>query len=369
MQMNRQNKKVTVITIISLLLGIVVSIILIFKYFDECYTKCNPEYLYESSYDWMDLDLAQKLVSDGDIIKIYKERTRGRYYDGVSLIAVYNNLSNNDRIITSFKVKAYDIVEDLSPYPVYSLQQSYDVIECQIGNIGWGEAGPFKITYDELVPDPEYDNQTEIEISISQNAPYIWYAGTLSPGERCYVALLSQSDFIIYPEDIHGIIYYRISFTVEDLRTNQKHNIYETLEISDKGISVLTNGLGEGEKNYVVCIDTSSSKWEETYKTYQILPAKKSVRIPMYFFPAKSCTMSLQIEFETMDGRKIKATPLVDAYFFVPYYEGTQESFIDGLLIDEYDNFDDAVIYFPFEDSTDTMPLEYNKKSFSCKGT
>ena len=85
------------------------------------------------------------------------------------------------------------------------------------------------------------------------------------------------------------------------------------------------------------------------------LMAGETVRLPICIVPKMSCTMSVRIEFETMDG-EIRAEPLEHAVFTVPYYEGNMERYIDGLKLDWEDGDGNKIVYFPFEKVTAIPP-------------
>lgn len=327
-------------------------------YFYEEYRESHPRYTYETSTDWLKMEEAESILSNQSRVEVYKDHSEeGVFYNGAALTVLYNNLDEQERHITHFSVYAEDIVEDYSPNLFLNSTQSINPIGYNGYNAGWGETGEIRISVVDLVPAYGYEEQEVVELSLREGAITSWVFDSLKPGEHREFALLSEQDFIVeYKKPFDEVVMYSLCFEVEAAESENKEIATCTIEVHPDKLQVFVGGQGGPvDTNYVVWVDTALPTWSNTYKVHQVLPGKQGVRLPIFIVPKMSCTMSLRIEFETLDGEIITAEPLKNAQFVIPYYEDFG-NYIDGDLLD-WDNVDgNVVVYFPFESTSKVLP-------------
>lgn len=323
----------------------------------------NNSPTYYSGFDWLQMNAAGTILEGTSHVQLYADSisevwggSDTAYYDGAALIALFSNQDEHEKIITKFRVYANDIVENLSPDLHFYFWQDEltDPISCEIYNNGWGETGKIQITFSSIQPVEGYEEYNDdLDIYLQDGASTFWELDSVNPGTIGSLPLLSGQDFVVeYKAQLkeNFCTYYSVAFIVEAPDQNYTTTMELPLVIGPDYVRLFTSGLGGGEaKNYVVWIDTSSPTYSAEYPVYQRLPGNEVVCIPMFIVPEKSCTMSVQIEFETLEGETIQATPLNHANFIIPYYEN-QWMYVDGNLLD-WDNVEGKVITcLPFSD-------------------
>ena len=325
------------------------------------YKERNPVFAYETNFDWMSMDEVETIVTDESKVVVYayedNDSSVNGYRDGVALTALFSNLSNTDREITSFTVFADNIVEDLSPDLVCGpIDSSADTIALYFYNNGWGESGPIHISVDriECVED---NNASCLQLSLGKNAQTTWIFDSLQPGDWREFSLLMKDDFII-GESGHcdGSVMFCLYLDLFLPDTGYDEEIPVLLEVSESKLEVHIDGMGGGvDISYVVKIPTDGKTWVKKYPADQKLPANKTVRLPILIVPEKSCFLSIRVEFELSNGEIVKSEELADTYVKVPYYDDWSE-YLDGELLD-WDNIDSFTsIYFPFKSSSTILP-------------
>ena len=326
----------------------------------SCILEKHPAYNYEAYFDWMYMDEAASILTDSSEVSIFYDPIESqwddfRFYKGATLIALYSNLDEQDQVITEFTVRANNIVEDLSPSLNYSFDSFLEPITAHIKNVGWGETGTMRIEFIGITPLPDQgDENANVTVKVKDETTTSWTLKSLKPGEKRDLFLFSSEDLSIQREGSFTAACFQFEFMI------YAEGSYETpmsfiLDVFEEGEVIHTGGYGDDFTNYVVWIDTSSPKWSKTYRTYQIIPGKQTVRLPICIVPSKSCTMTVEVEFKTANGTIIQATPLSSAYFIVPYYD-EPTSYIDGELLDENYASENTIVYFPFVNVDKVVP-------------
>ena len=324
------------------------------------YKERNPVFAYETNFDWMSMEEVDTIISDESKVVVYafeeNDSFQG-YWDGVALTALFSNLTDTDRVITSFTVYADNITVDLSPDLVYGpTGNSSDSIEQFFYNNGWGESGPIHISADRI--ERVEDNDVScLQLSLSKDAQTTWVFESMQPGDWREFSFLTQDDFVIEESgQCDGNVLFCLYLDLFLPDTGHEEEIPILLEVSASKVRVYHDGLGgDIDTSYVVKIPTDGDTWVKKYPADQKLPAKKTVRLPIFIVPEKSCSLTIRVEFELSNGEIVKSEELVDTYIKVPYYDDWTE-YLDGELLDwdSIDSFTD--IYFPFESSSAVLP-------------
>lgn len=320
----------------------------------------KPMFVYDTSMDWLHMDEAASVLGTESQIQVYKPQNVKEYDQGAVLTALYSNYSNQDRCITKFTVYAEDIREDLSPVLWYDAITNDGVLDVSCYNNGWGETGALTVEYVEIIPYEKSSLHDCVDIMMDPDAVSSWSVPSIDPGTGESFKLLNvESLRVTYIEPFDGVIKYQILFRIYSEETGFETVMPCWLDVYPDEVNLFLSGGGDGgEKNYVVWVETSEPQWQETYTVQQWLPAKKTVRLPVFIVAEKTCTMTVRIEFETADGEIIQATPLENARFVVPYYEEPPEEYIDGKLLD-WEHIDGTeVFYFPFVESNEIVKME-----------
>ena len=320
-------------------------------YAHKVYRDSHPKYEYEQCMDWLSMDEAAAVFGGESRVEIYKDySSENAYYDGAALTVLYNNLDEQDRAIRRLTVYAEDIVRDLSPvlwvYPQYSLSP----LEFAIQNVGWGETGTIYINYMGIYPSKDNAADIPVALSLRDGVDIAWTFESLKPGEYRGFPLLSEEDLVVERwGEMEDKAEFILLFELEAPETEYKMALRFPVQVlPDGSVLPIEDGIGGDEDvHYVVMVDTSEPQWSRSFVIDQILPAKRTVRLPIFVVPDQSCSMTVRIEFETADGEIIEATPLENTRFIVPYYEDPY-AYIDGSLLD-WEKLDGSeVIYFPF---------------------
>ena len=320
------------------------------------YREANPRYAYETVTDWMTMDEVACVL--GSQNKSQARMFTGEQYldefmSGSALTVLYNNLDEQDRIIEEFTVYAEDIVEDLSPRLLFNAITSSDNqdIYCTYSffNYGWGETGEITVNFVGLTRDEDTGGGSQVQLFLKEDSPRTWSLPSILPGEWPAFELLGIDDF--YVEDSCEPDY-SVSYTLEyeflAPESNFRMDLIAFLDVTPEGLTISAGGGGAGdERTYVVWVETGSPAWSKTYKTHQVVPGNQTVRLPIFIVPQKSCTMTVTVEFKTADGEIIRATPLENAEYIIPFYED-ESTYVDGLLLD-WDEVDGETIVFPFK--------------------
>lgn len=336
--------------------GIINVIDKLITYHREAY----PQYAYEINVDWKNADEVSSFYSSQSNVAVYNtDRTwvnpaysEEGYDRAVTMMTLYHNLDPHERIITKFTVKATNIVEDLRPVLYGMIADSKDRLTCDIYNDGWGDSGNLVFSIKNITQQNPEEDLSFLELSIKEGAQTSWECQPIGPGEKQTYYLLSTSDIEVHNTDqLSSPALFRLYLSLCAPDHQFQTELSCAIKVSNYGIEFLGAG-GQGDEEptrYVVIVDTSSSTWSETFETYQHLPSDKTVLIPICIAPTKSCTMTVQIEFETMDGEIIKTDILENAKFFVHYYTNPEE-YINGSLLKSL-NWDDSkgtIVYYPF---------------------
>lgn len=322
------------------------------------YREYHPANAYETTFDWYSMSLADAILTDDSDVKFYTAPYENTFYQGATLIMLYNNLSDHDRIITSFTVHAEDIVVDESPVLSCDFSPSSDAhIIGNFYNSGWSASGPLEIHVTGFTP---LQDTQDVSLSVSEDVCTSWTCSSIPPGEYGTVELLDLGSI-----DIHwpqsgpdAPVSYLLHFTLHAPETGYSTQADCQLQVWPDRIQVLSSGIGGPDNTYyAVLADTSEPSWEHTYRTSQILPAGQAIRIPIAIIPTKSCSMTVRLSFKTLDGETFDAYPIEDAHFIVSYYEEHPAGYMDGLVKDYNQLYDKPIAYYwPFAPVTSHIP-------------
>lgn len=351
----RQVKYGKIALVISIIAIIVTILLFLAEYCIEEYRHTYHKYTYEIYADWTLLDEIATYFSNQDQIIVYDNSAisqNGEYYNGAALIAFYTNYDAQDRVITGFNVYIKDIVEDNSSNLACCFSYDYqDDLTVAVWNNGWGSSGEIAINYISI---EGYDTDS-LQINLKESSVHSRKIAELDSGEISYIPLYSADDFEIHWDDDITLDSDRFAVAdmqlqLVDLETGTVREYSAPFCVSGNKVSPYPpyEGVEDVQKNYVIIVDTSAATWEKSYKVFQPLPGGQTIRIPILIMPNRSCSMSIEIEFETLDGETIKLTPLIDAEFQVPYFE-SYNRYIDGKVINLYQLEGTSIVYFPFE--------------------
>lgn len=320
----------------------------------------KPMFVYDTSMDWLHMDEAASVLGSESQIQVYKHENDDEFAKGAVLTVLYSNYSDQDRCITKFTVYAENIQEDLLPVVWYEAEPVNGVLKCWCYNSGWSETGELTVDYIGISPVEESDKYNCVDVRLDENTISTWNFPSIEAGESQELQLFNTEDIqVTYIEPFEDHIKYDVTFRLYSEETGFETILHCDLLVYPDDIGLLhINGGGEDDRNYVVWVETSEPQWQETYTVQQWLPAKETVRLPVFILADKTCTMTVRIEFETADGEIIQATPLENARFVVPYYEESLYDYVDGKLLD-WEHIDGSeVFYFPFMESNEIVKME-----------
>lgn len=319
-----------------------------------------PEYAYETETDWLTMDEAACVLTAQSKVRMFtKDTWLGEFGSGAALTVLYNNLDEQDRVITEFTVYAENIVEDLTPRMLFNaFSDDYaGIFRYSLYNYGWSETGEITVDFVSLTPDAAYAGDPPAKISLREDAPRSWSLETIRPGGDSDFSLLQPEDFVVEGTvATEDLVYYSLVYELHAPETAVTMTLECSLQVQPDGsLQIYAGGGGAGdETTYVIWVPTSEPTWSHTYEVKQILPGKKTVRLPIFIVPEKSCTMDVRIQFKTLDGEVIEATPLENAEFLIPYYENESE-YVDGSMLDWSQVIGDTVV-FPFRSTPYVIP-------------
>ncbi|MBQ7921447.1 MAG: SMEK domain-containing protein [Clostridia bacterium] len=309
-----------------------------------------PTFTYETNMDWLRMDEAAAVLGTESQVYVYKPKNANEYLQCAALTVLYSNYSERDRCITEFTVRAEDIREDLSPVLRHEALENDGVLTFFCENYGWGKTGDFTIEYAGIKPYEESAEHDCVEVQVNPDAVSSWNYPSIEPGEGAYLSLFNTADIQInYKEPFEGSVWFEIMFRLYAEETGYETMLPCWLFVFADHVTFSYGVGGEGDdRNYVVWVPTSNPQWQETYAVQQWLPGNETVRLPVFIVPEKSCMMTIRMEFKTVDGEIIQATPLENARFVVPYYDETPEDYVDGNLLDWDQIQGNEVFCFPF---------------------
>lgn len=320
------------------------------------------------NFAWVTLEDAVDSLSTSDSKVQYIYEFYGplpSYYEGVALIAHYNNLDEYDKTIYNISIHIKDIVEDYTPHlSTYYSEGNLNVMAIGVYNSSWSETGKVQVSYQSFGPFQDDYNNFEMPDSLSvkfpQNMRTVWEFESIQPGETNELLLCPLENLVVnYQGNGEGKVFL-LKFNV----SIQQSNWYTTFDLP----CIIHNGKVEqfpwpqGGGAPLTCgvwIDTSKENVEKLYNVRQVLPGNQAIDIPIFFIPSMSCTMTIQVELQMDDGHIIKVPPLKNVHIFVPYYEGDYYQYLhNGELIDwevlegEYailNDIEEYYIGFPFQ--------------------
>ena len=311
--------------------------------------------------EWLEMEEAFDLLTEKSKVNIYTTHQTSDtdnsadmcYYNGVTMIALFSNKADVDRNIVRFSVYAEDIVENLSPdIHCTWVEDCSNPITANFCNNGWGETGELHIFISNNdIGYYEKKDANIAQISICKGAQNDWVFDSIRPGELKTLSFASPDIFDVQWKDptVKSISFYiRIVIYAPEIGYATSSLIPMTATphgVQAEGVG----GMGGNEdKNYVIVVDTSFGSWSQKYPIYQRIPARQTVKLPIFILPMKSCSMSLRIEFELDDGETIIAEPLYNAAIKVPYYTELQD-YVSGDDLDWSSLEGSATIWFPYE--------------------
>lgn len=345
-------------------------------------SKLTPQEKYEISAQWIDNQEALRLVSENDNqealslvsendnqepLSLVSEKSKitftsaynsDCFYDGVSLFALFTNTTDIERQIVSFTISATDIVEDLSPLLFAFGNQYGNVIALYVHNNGWSETGSMGIAIENispprLTPEKGVQNEDENATSIAQvflhDSLLCSSYSSIEAGTRQTIPLITTDAFdIIWNDTSVRKFYFDVTGRLYSLDNDYSCDFSFRMEASHDGVKLAENAMGGDEpiRNHVVVIDTSQENWTKTYNVYQPLPAKQTIRLPIFIFPTKTCTMSLKVTFEMSDGETLEAQWLDNQRFAIFYYEELSDN-LTNLFENWNDISNETIIYMP----------------------
>lgn len=341
---------------VALLLFLALSKIGVYIY--EEYRKSNPKYPHEFNVYQMDLfEAAYFLGSKANCsTSIYTDEPvkdikdlKNVYYYGNMLKMLYNNLDEHERAITKLTVCVDHVVEDTTPRLEFSSDIVNEAIQLTMQNYGWGETGDIQISLLKITPASNSyvipNSKFEEPIVLHENAPTSWELNSIKPGETRTVELLKKEDFVLNP-DYPDAAYlgYVLTFELYARETNYKRTLKCKINCEEYPL-LLAPPEDNLETAYIVWAETSNPEWSRTYQIEEIIPGNKMEQIPVFIIPEKSCTMTLQIRLETLDGETIAAVPLENMKFIIPYYLDKKE-YVENMILD-WDKICRKIVVFP----------------------
>lgn len=354
------HKKIAVvISTIAAITAITLSVINNLNGIVELISKLTPQEKYETSTQWINNQDALSLVTEKSKITFTTTNSYSdRFYDGASLFALFTNTTDVARQIESVTISAMNIVEDLSPdLFVFSTQRENKAM-LNVKNRGWSDTGEMVITIENISP-PRLtswgDGQSEEENanSIASVIPLtpLLYSETFSvePGVQLTIPLMVSNafDIIWYDTSVENF-YFDVTCRLQSLDIDYSRDCTLRMCASHDGVELIEDAFGgyDEPQNHVIVIDTSQESWTKTYPVYQPLPAKQTIRLPIFIFPTKTCTMSLKVTFQMSDGETLEAQWLDNQRFTIFYYEELSDN-----LINLFENWNDisneTIIYMP----------------------
>ena len=355
-------KKIALVTAV---IGLITAGIVLETKIMEEREKSHPQYPRELTFSWRELYSNSEYTS---IIKnavgiVSSEKSDGKnssmglnsgveqetlYSSGAELVTLYHNLDDQQRVISGFKVTCSDIEKDNAPalhakvYDPYWSEAYHDSnrLICEVTNHGWGTADKIKISLYSITKNTFGNHQDSDEpVLIDKNYDYYLDNIQLKPGEKAEIPLLSEKSFLsdFHMEDEPVGTYFAIIFKLTAVALNQDSEIYQRdiwCQVDKDGDEVRIHRGWSYEPDVtpvVIKIPVSQSSTEKYFDIRQVLPAKETLAIPIIVSPEQSCRMTVQIDFQMLDGEVIHADPLNNAHFFVDYLG---EEIIDGSTAD-----------------------------------
>ena len=310
------------------------------------------------AFHWNSLDLASVIYSDKSKITIQDDLSDNSCYCGVELDVQYNNYSKKHRTINAFTVTATNISVDDSPVLEFSCTSEFSELAAidSIMNNGWSSTGELVFELTGIRPNQQADAEI-VSVSLRDSAPTSWTYPALEPGERRIFTFTQLGDLEIeyHQSDFSQLLYF-LEYTVR----NQDNSFSDTfgllLYISPDSVYFENGCQGAGDYTfYVIEVDTAAPSWTRTFQIQQPLPADTTVSLPIFIMPNRSCTMDLEVTFETEDGEVLKSDVLERAYFEVPYHQ-IWINYASGEFIDWNNSSEDRFVYFPYQISDQYSP-------------
>ena len=338
------------------------SVATIIYYSQEIGKNLNPSYDYDLNTEWMDMEVAFNLLTEKSGVSIYtssriidNHTEDSFYFEGVSLVALFSNKEDVERNIIKFSVFVDDIEENLSPdIECVMVEDNSDPITAHFSNTGWGDTGEIHLS----IKDVLYNDNSVADISILEGVENDWIFESIPPGETRVFTFADTKIFNVIWKD-YSVESTNFSILVDICapKTGYSTSCVVTMKATPDGVVACSIGGegGDGDVNYVILVDTSMRNWASTYNIYQRIPAKQTVRLPIFIMPTKSCSMSIRVEFELEDGEIIIANPLYHVPIRVPYYTELTE-YISGETLDWNALEGNAEIWFPYEMNSKVLP-------------
>lgn len=320
-----------------------------------------PEYIYETETDWLTMHEAAYILGSGvqSSAAVYTNHPdTEEFYSGTALTILYHNLDEQQRTITDFTVYADNIVENLSPRLYYSTTKGHGLnISYSIHNYGWGETGDIQIDFVSLTVHDERLQEHAQLITLREDAPRSWVIESIYPGEEIFFVLLREDDFVIdYSSPLVDSIEYELVYELYAPAADYRETLQCILTLQwNPACQSGAPSLMIPDTTYVVWVESSEPTWTCTYPIQQTIPGNETVRFPFFIVPKKSCTMTVRIQFETLDGEIIETTVLENAEFIVPYYSDSSK-YVSNTMLD-WDQVSGKIVVFP----TDSDPYIYPK--------
>lgn len=288
------------------------------------------------TFKWTDLNSAEWIMGDSDRYTPDSDSTtENTFNEAAALLFTYNNMGDDERVITEMTVSASNIVEDYSP----KLSSNFAMTEDRVGyahisNPGWGDTGAGQITYDGYDLS-ETGSNAKIDMSLDLKNTGPWTFDALAPGGYCDIPIISDDDLLIRSDNVADGTTVQLHFRV-DIAENDLHSDFVVfVSYYNNEWSISSHGVG-GPWNRAIgfLIDTSEENYSQTIPVSEAFTSHKMSLFPVYIFPKMSCSMSVDVTFKTQDGKTIQAVPLENAHFTVPYYTDAYPPFLDGDEID-----------------------------------
>ena len=303
----------------------------------DAYAESHSSYEYETRSDWKNLpELYTYLDKDNKVVVFDNGfRTNGYYYEGASLIVLYTNFDWQERVISGFNVRVNNITRNYDPNLMAYISHEHwgDSISIAVQNLGWGLSDNVEVNCLSV-----HSLSEKLEINFKDSALRTTILDPIEPGTSSDALSFSLDDFeIVWGVDSDSenrIGSASIKGQIIDKDTEDIIDFECSFCVSNDVL--MPEFVGGGYPiTYVIMVDTSDETWEKSYDVYQSLPGKQTIRIPIIIMPDQSCSMDIQIEFETLDGETILLTPMESAEFIILNTDFNKYFYADGSNIQE----------------------------------
>ena len=315
----------------------------------DIYANNNSKSAYVTNTQLLSAKSAYEVLTDYSKLQIvYDQSYNEDHFDsGVFFNVAFSNRLDYDRIIKKFTVKATNIELDIAPYVTGYSNISNNSVTANLTNYGWGTAKKTEIHIKNISSEQIIFKEQKL-ITIED----------LKPGETKNIELFSFNDLKIDSSFTSEIV----TFTFEIICDGQLQETLITVvaEVNTNFIRDNIDGRGDGgDSIYAIIIDVSKKKVLNHYSVEQIVPASKTILLPVFIIPTQSCSMTLELIFTMEDGEEIQYKVFHNKKFRIPYNTNPLLENIN-LLTNNWGN--EIVCCFPFSKSEQIIDSDIIEK-------